>query len=170
MWKVGSLTAAVMILASCGGSPIRPSDGAGNPPPPPPPLGEITVNDVTPGSGATLRMRDCGPSGLCNDQLKTTFEVLVRSDIPDALLMVSLSRGGSPCAWTWLRTTLAAGDRATFSSSSIRMVLDEEGRLLCPLPFETTRLVFEVRGSSPIAPLLYQEAAYRYMLEREPPQ
>ena len=168
MWRVGSLTAAVMILGSCGGSPIRPSDGGG--PPPPPPFGEITLNDVTPGSGATLRMRDCGPSGLCNDQLKTTFEVLVRSDIPDAVLMVSLSQGASPCAWTWLRTTLAAGNRASLTNSSIRMVLDEEGRLLCPLPLETTRLVFEVRGSSPTVPLLHQEFAYRYTLERELPQ
>lgn len=168
MWRVGSLTAAVMILGSCGGSPIRPSDGGG-PQPLPPSFGEITLNDVTPGSGATLRMRDCGPVGLCNDQLKTTFEVLVRSDIPDAQLVVSLSQSGVPCAWRWLPTTLIPGIRASFSSSSISMVMDEEGRLFCPLPLET-RLAVEVRGSSLTAPLLRQEFAHRHRLEREPPE
>ena len=164
MGRTALLSAALLIVASCGESPTRPTPVTGSADSP---KAEISVHGVTPGSGATLIFRDCGKSrlSLCTDQLQTTFDVLVMADIPNAAVLVSLQQGSLPCAWAYLPMALTAGNRTSISTSSLDMVYDEEGRLLCAMPTETTTLVFQVfYENSPARPVLARELLYRYTL------
>src|SRR5512145_2186724 len=128
---IGWLAAALTILGSCGCSPASPAPIPTGPPPPPPFLGEITVSEIVPGPGATLSVRDCGNSRLCTDAFHATFDVLMPNDVQDASVFVALKAGSVPCAWVAFQTALTANTRASFSVSSMRMVRDEEGQLLC---------------------------------------
>jgi hypothetical protein len=161
----GSLAAALTILGSFGCSPAAPAPIPGGPPTPPPFRGEITVGEIVPGPGTTLSVRDCGNSQLCTDQFQTTFDVLMPSDVQDAWVIVTLDGGSLPCAAAFFRTALTANTRASFSVSSITMDRDEEGRLLCSLPVETTRLSFSVfRAGAPANALLSRAMLYRLIL------
>jgi hypothetical protein len=157
MDRTAVLTAALLIVASCGQSPTRPEQQG--------PASEISVGEITPGSGATLVLRECGSAGLCTDQLKTTFDVLVPADIPNAVLVVSLKQGSLPCAGAYMRTALKAGDLTSFSTSSFSMDYDEAGRLRCPTPVETTSLAFQVFFENrPASAYVARELPYRYTL------
>ena len=94
-------------LAGCGGSNSSHNPVSPSPPPPPvttptPPstfLGEISIGELVPASGATLVMRDCGGSrNLCTDQLRTTFDVVMPFDVEDAVVIVSLRGASTACA------------------------------------------------------------------------
>jgi hypothetical protein len=160
-----SAAAALTILASCGCAPTSPGPIPGGPPPAPPFRGEVIVGEIVPGPGTTLSVRDCGNSRLCTDQFQTTFDVLMPADVQDAWVIVTLEGGSLPCAAAFFRTALVANTRASFSVSSISMDRDEEGRLLCSLPVETTRLSFSVyRAGAPANALLFHAMSYRLIL------
>lgn len=160
----GALAAALTILGSLGCSPASPAPITG-PPPPPPFRGEITVGEIAPGPGTTVSVRDCGNSQLCTDAFHTTFDVLMPNDVQDASVIVALKTGSVPCAWVTFRTALTANTRASFSVSSIWMVRDEEGQLLCSLPVETNLLSFEVfRFGAPANALLSRGMPYRLIV------
>jgi hypothetical protein len=161
----GALAVALTVLGSLGCSPASPAPIPGGPPPPPPFLGEITVSEIVPGPGATLSVRDCGNSRLCADQFRTTFDVLMPTDVQDAWVIVTLGAGSAPCASAFIRTTLTANTRASFSVSSIAMDWDEEGHLLCSLPVETSRLSFSIyRNGAPANAVVSREMPYRLTL------
>src|SRR5688500_1787795 len=62
--------------------------------------GRITLTSATPASGATVEVYDCDPFrslsrsrpnhivGLCNQQIRLTFDVVVDQDLPDAYVAV----------------------------------------------------------------------------------
>lgn len=155
------LSAALLIVGSCGEPPTRPTPVTN----PPPPSAEISVGEITPGSGSTLVFRDCGQGDLCTDQLRTAFEVLVPVDIPNAVVIVSLRRGSTPCAWAFVARALNGGDRTSFSTSSMEVVSDEEGLPLCSLPTDTISLAFQVfHPNAPAQAFLSRELPYRYTL------
>lgn len=155
------LPAALLIVVSCGEPNTRPTPS----PTPTPPASEITVSEITPASGATLLFTACGSGRVCTDQLRTTFDILVQGSVPNAIVVVSLYRVGLPCASAYIVTTLTSGNRASFSTSSMEVVHDEEGRPLCPLPAETTFVAFKVFfQNSPANAILSRELPYRYTL------
>jgi hypothetical protein len=168
----GALAPALMILGTLGCSSASPARiPPATPPPPPPPLsspasvGKIIASEIVPRPGSTLLVRDCGNSQLCTDQLQTTFDVVVPSDVQDAWVIVSLKDGSRGCAAAYIRTTLTANTPASFRVSSISMEWDEARQLLCSLPVETNRLVFSVfRDGAPAKALLSEEMPYRLIL------
>lgn len=154
------LSAALLITVSCGEAPAAPTND--NPQRPGP---EIVVSEITPGSGATLAFGGCGIGGLCTEQLQTTFDVLVFGDMPEAIVVVSLRQGSTPCAMAHVATALSAGARTPFKMSSVFMVHDEEGQLLCPMPADTTSLAIEVYFRySPAHPVLSRVIPNSYRL------
>ena len=86
-----------LVLIACDGSkrptspspPASPTPVAAAPPEFPPISGEITLTSATPASGATVDVFDCDPNlslhsarpehviGICSDQLRMTFDVVV---------------------------------------------------------------------------------------------
>jgi hypothetical protein len=157
------LLASLLVIASCDKSPSRPTPT----PTPQPVRSEITVAQVTPGSGASLVFGACGLSGLCTDQMETNFDVLVAGNHPGALVVVSLYRGGLPCADAFLSAALTDGTRASFKTSRMWIVFDEDGNPLCPLPIETTTLKFDVFENFSPYPFLTRELPYRYNLAKQ---
>lgn len=161
MGRSACLSVALVLVASCGQSATRPTPITANPSV----TSEIIVGEVTPASGGTLVLHDCGLARLCTDQLRTTFEVLVPVDIPNASVIVSLRRGAVPCAWAFISRTLSAGNRTSFTTSSMEVAYDEEGRPLCSLPTETLSLAFQVfHPNVPAQAFLTRELPYRYTL------
>ena len=165
------LLAALLVVAACGEAPTRPTTvpGPADPPKPPPPTstGEITVGEISPGSGATIVLHLCRPDivSLCSDQFHATFDVLVPVDIAKAVVVMSLRQNSLPCAAAFIFTTLKAGNRASFSTSSISMDPDEGGRLICATPAETTTLMVSVfYEGAPAQAVVSREVPYRYTL------
>lgn len=153
----------LLIITSCGDSPSRPTPTPT--PTPEAPRAEITVGQVTPSSGATLVFSPCGTARLCTDQIETAFDILVATDVPEATVIVSLYRGGLPCAAAYALTSLTGGNRASFKTASMELIYDEEGVALCPVPTETTRLTFAVFSRNvPAVPVLTHELSNRYTL------
>ena len=63
------------------------------------------MSDISPGAGATLRLRDCSTDrcrSICTDELWLTHQVLVDRDIPDGIFNVTVYDGTLECGQAWL--------------------------------------------------------------------
>ena len=163
---------ALASVASCGGR------GATTPTPPPPPPpgpgatnvnGEITIASISPEPGATVHVRLCADEStrFCADQPRTTFEVLVDQDIPDAVLTVNF--GGCGSARTPV-TSLTAGVRTALSTSVIDLSGDSPlhdgsaATLFCELPAVSVRTFVSLwRSGQPATPLLTRQFEQTYV-------
>ena len=162
----------LLAVSACDGPSARNSVPNPSPTAPsaPAPQGEITVRSITPGSGATLTVRQCEWYPLyvdfCADRSPMTFDV--RSRRP------RVGGGGHGWLLQWLAAMrpgvsampgpgLTAGsDAVSFTASTISLS-DEDHPLLCPLPATTTRMVVQLweRGR-PAVPLLTKEFGHTY--------
>ena len=157
MRRTALLSAALLITAACSDTPLEPT-----------PRPELTVSEVTPASGATLTFQDCGAYCVRTEQIQTAFDVLIRGDMPEATVVVSLRQGDLACASARILTALSAGSRTPFRTSSVSMDYGEDGQLLCPTPTESTTLRFAVYfRNSPARPVVSHELPYRFTLARQ---
>ena len=162
------------MFAGCDGQPrsIPLASPIPTAPSPPAPRGSITLQSLSPVSGATLQVRECPyyPISLfatfwdmCSDDLTMTFEVEFETEVANAVVTIGFYSGSQRCGLATSQSGfLAARTRASFDAKIISFS-DEDVRLLCPLPVETTRLVVQLweRGR-PAVPLLTQEFAHNY--------
>ena len=149
------------ILSACGSStptaPSRPTvvtpAPAPSPAPPSAARGEITIREISPGSGATLTVRACDSGNItriCTDQWRGTFEVVMDGGMSNAVLTVSFYNGPTRCGYAAdTRDVVTAGSRVLFSPSMIYLS-DDYGMPVppCPFPANTTRMVAELWSDS----------------------
>jgi hypothetical protein len=111
------------------------------------PADAITIDSITPPTGATLGLDACpgvDPSGLCTDRLQVTFSVLPDRDLAQARISVTFYEGdlrGRQCALARTEVRdLSAGTRVSMSLSRVEMILAGDGPRrapACELPATT---------------------------------
>jgi hypothetical protein len=173
---IGTLVAA----AACGKSLTGPSlsttttslPPVAAPPQPVTVTGNIIVRSVTPASGSTVRVRDCGafPTArdgnraahsmyICSDEPGVTVEVLVDQDISDAIVTVDFANETGACGRATTRPlTLTGGSRTVVTTSRFNMYTTtpymEKEYITCALPTVTTQAVVGLRRPASETPLL----------------
>jgi hypothetical protein len=162
---------ALSTLAGCDGQNVSPSR-ISTAPSPQVTEGQITLQSISPPSGATLPVEECQfyPSRLdldfwemCADQLNMTVDVEFEADVRDAVVTAGFYRGTQRCGLAMSQTKpLRAGRTAVFDTHVI-LLSDETTQLPCALPAETTQMVVQLWGrSSPATVLLRREFAHHY--------
>lgn len=145
-------------------------------PSPQAPAGQITVQSIAPGSGATLQVGECQyyPSSLdldfwemCADHVNMTFVVEFEGDVTNAVVTAGFYSGTMRCGLATSSTaSLPAGTPRAFATHVI-LLSDESTQLLCPLPAETTRMVVQLwEAARPATPLLSREFVHSYRFTR----
>lgn len=168
----GAATLATLLVLTVGPACAGPSGLVTSPTaiqshsaPAPPDLpaisGRITLTSATPPSGATVEVYDCDPSrslgrsrphhvvGLCNQQIRITFDVVVDRDLPDAYVAVEFigERGQCGVAWT-TPTSVFAGRETSVAVEAIVFSDDPNVSVHCVLPANTTRLIASLRAKT----------------------
>ena len=174
---------ALVASSACGHSPTGPSISAPmtpvtSVPESPEPVnvtGSIIVRSVTPASGSTVRVRDCGTSGqmrdgsrpahflnICSDEPGVTVEVAVDHDISDAIVTVEFADGDRTCGRAKTEPfTLTGGRSAVVTTSRFNMYTTtpylEMEYVSCGMPASTTQMIVGLRRASNPALLLPPE-------------
>ena len=144
--------------------------------------GQVTVAAVTPMSGSTLKVHDCGPStsGLtgthvCTEEWKATLDIVVDRAVPRAVVTVTFEGSAGRCGVAYITDLSFAAQRSQRinTASALFMTYEPEGAdevaiaRFCSEPARTTRMVVELwavdggLGSAAI-PLLRQTFDYPY--------
>ena len=184
-----SLAIGALVAASACSSPTGPGFSAPTtslpaPPAAPQPVaitGNIIVRSVTPESGSTVRVRDCGPfttsrpgnraahsMNICSDEPGVTVEVLADQDIPDAIVTVDFANDTRVCGRARTeRLPLTGGQRTRVTTSRFNMYTTtpymEEEYISCELPTVTTQVIVGLRRASSDTPLLPPEKSAHYV-------
>lgn len=160
--------AGILGLIACG-SPTGPSHSApptesgGGVSPLPSVNGEITVAAVLPESGAVVPVFNCDSTallggnrtahfeGICSNQLRMTFDVLIDQDTPDGYLSVMFVDRYTTCGQMFSpRISLTANSLTSITAGTV-MLSGHQGHpgleSPCPLPATTTRLIVSLLGS-----------------------
>ena|SRR5688572_8820381 len=180
---------AIVASSACGKSPTAPSLSATTTallpaPAPQQPVtvtGNIIVRSVTPASGSTVGVRDCGPftmardgnrathsMNICSDEPGVTVEVVVDQNIPDAVVTVDFANETKVCGRAKTQPlALTAGSSTVVTTSRFNMYTItpylEEEYISCGLPTVTTQVIVGLRRVSSDTPLLPPEKSAHYV-------
>lgn len=186
--KAGHLAttlAAIVTIGACGGGSGSPTSPTALAPPsltPAPtssPSGRITAVSIEPDSGTTMTVRDCDlaggakRTGVCAEQFRGLFEVVVDRYVRDPVLTVGFYDGSELCGYAaWSVDAIVPGETLSFSLSVIYLSWEKwdatgsRGIVQpCALPLTTTRMVAEV-WSDGDGFSLKQEFANSYTFQR----
>jgi hypothetical protein len=153
----------VAVLSACSGSdkatptaPSAPSSPSAPVPPSPPTSGPgsgtIAIRELSPAPGATLVVRsDClagHVTGVCAENWRGAFDVLVDREMPNAVLTVRFYDGQTKCGYgAGTLDIVPAGTRVSFSVHGV-VVKDEWLAQQCRLPATTNRIEAELWSDS----------------------
>ena len=180
---------ALVALPACGGSPTGPSLPApttslASPPAPPQPVnltGKIIVRSITPGSGSTVLVRDCGSftttrdrnrpthsMNICSDEPGVTVEVVVDQDISDVIVAVDFADEDKVCGRARTQPVALKGGMSTVvTTSRFNMYTTtpyaEPEYVSCGLPTSTTQMIVGLRRALSETPLLPTEQSAHYL-------
>lgn len=180
---------ALVAFPACGGSPTGPSLPAPTtslalPPAPPQPVnltGKIIVRSITPESGSTVLVRDCGSfttardrnrpahsMNICSNEPGVTVEVLVDQDISDAIVAVDFAFEKEVCGRARTQPlALKSGISTVVTTSRFSMFTTtpygEPEYVSCGLPTSTTQMIVSLRRASSETPLLPPEESPHYV-------
>ena len=180
---------ALVASSACGKSPTglspsAPTTSLPSAPAPPQPVtvtGNIIVRSVTPESGSTVWVRDCGlfttarngnraahSMNICSDEPRVTVEVLVDQDIPDTVVTVDFANETRVCGRARTQPLALTGGRSTVvTTSRFNMYTTtpymEKEYISCGLPTFTTQMVIGLRRASSDVPLLPPEQSAYYV-------
>ena len=164
-------SAACIVLSGCESTPSSPS-------PPTSLQAPLSIRSITPASGTTLLVRECGfDEGfdiLCTQEPRVSVDVDVPHDIDDPALSVILENGSKRCAsfdamQPPITRPLKAGRYSFEFGGAFLYATGANFELDCPLPAETTRLVirlWNVTGAAFPRVVLAQEFAHTYRFEK----
>ena len=158
--KCLTVLAALVALAGCRNptEPTPPAPGAVAPPTAG--TGAIRLSAVTPGSGTTMTVHDCGPASsgmagrhVCTNDWRGDLEVEVGRDIANAVVTVAFEGASGRCGEVGVpKLSFTAGQgRVVSTSTAVYMTYEPEffepgDRVIqwCGLPTRTERLVVAV--------------------------
>jgi hypothetical protein len=164
-WSVACLS-----FSGCGSMPSSPSPST-------PPGGRLTLRSITPGSGTTLLVRECGSDGLdvtCTEEPRVSIDVDVPHDINDPALSMTLKSSSRECGGfnamqPRIARPLKAGPYVFEFTGVYLSATGANFELDCPLPAETTRLIvrlWEITAAGIPTEVISQEFAHTYRFEK----
>jgi hypothetical protein len=161
-------SAACVLFSGCGSkTPSSPSASTS----------PVSIRSITPASGTTLVVRDCGFDGLtviCTQEPRLSVDIDVPRDIGDPALDATLEGASKRCAsfgaiQPRITRPLRAG-RYSFEFTEIYLFATGPNHEQdCPFPAETTRLVirlWDVTGAAIPREVLTKEFPHTYRFEK----